>query len=539
MFRLLIIDNEKYIVNSLVQLFRDTRLGELEPVGVYSAREAIEWLERTKIDIVLTDIRMPKMNGLELQKQINRSWPRCKVIFLSGYDDFSYVQEALRGGSSEYILKTEGNDAVVAAVERAMRELTEELRMEKLLQSSKERMQQAMTLLQTEFVTGLLLGGAPSPGELERQIADLGLPLQSGAPVLMAVGRIDRWKEPYSLYDRALMHYAVQNVAAEYFDTAIRHISVVVDRSRIVWLVQPGEAAFHTLDKRMADAWKMAGRFMQGTFEYIQSTCRELLQLQVSVAIARGPVEWELAGKQFEALKALLSRGLWHDSEMLLTESERADVEPDGEAPHAGSRQIVAGLFDAIEQGERQRCLSLLNAYLASVSPSGFARTQAYHLLLAVCMELKAEAVVYERLTGLDPAQDWPEAADGFVQAVNDYFARRQSDSSRKEDHLLGQIQRFVEAHLDKDVSLTSVAEHVGLNPSYLSRLFKQKMNIGLSDYIFECRLERAKKLLREQQLKIWDVAQASGFLSEAHFYRMFKKATGRTPQEYRDASRK
>src|SRR5690606_14704865 len=110
MYRLLIVDDEEIIVNGLYEIFRNIKDLDLDVYKAYSGEEAIEWLNRTRVDIVLTDIRMPGIDGLELLEIIHRSWPQCRVIFLTGYDEFEYVYKAIQHKAVNYILKIEDND---------------------------------------------------------------------------------------------------------------------------------------------------------------------------------------------------------------------------------------------------------------------------------------------------------------------------------------------------------------------------------------------------------------------------------------------
>ena len=102
MYRILVIDDEPIIADGLYELFAQDETFALEVHKVYSAPDALKLLDRLRIDIVLSDIKMPGMNGLELLTQIHRRWPFCHVIFLSGYSDFEYVQKAMQLGADSY-----------------------------------------------------------------------------------------------------------------------------------------------------------------------------------------------------------------------------------------------------------------------------------------------------------------------------------------------------------------------------------------------------------------------------------------------------
>ena len=106
MHRLLIVDDEEIITDSLFEVFNQVMSDELDIYRAYSAREALDWLSRTRIDIVLTDIRMPGMNGLELMDEIQIYWPRCRIIFLTGHSEFDYAYQAMKVPSVRYLLKT-------------------------------------------------------------------------------------------------------------------------------------------------------------------------------------------------------------------------------------------------------------------------------------------------------------------------------------------------------------------------------------------------------------------------------------------------
>ncbi len=547
MYRLLIVDNEQYTVDSLVEMFNRRRDMELEAFGVYSPAEAMQWLARMKIDIVLTDIRMPGMSGLDLHKEIIRHWPKCQVIFLSGYDEFTYVQEALRGGSVNYILKTEEDEVIVAAVQQAMRNIDTNTQISSLMAESRRQMQQAISALQKEYFSNLLLGDSYSLRSMEKHFRELNIPLAKAEKALLIIGRVDHWNEEFSLYDRALLLYAVQNISSEYLEISVQHASFPYDRSEIVWLIQPKAMQGDIAESTRATIWRMTCQFVQGTFEGIQSTCHDLLGLSLSIAIGKAPVDWEQACAQFSELRSIYGWGLGMGQRLLLVQS--ADETASATKEHSESQSLTRRqhqldfLIYCMESNNKQSFLAALSQQLErdvgtqrmqsyyAVVPIFFHFLDLWNLLAAIGSRLDLQ-----KLPRLDLHADWDEAVRYLLELSRLIFEFKQSGMLNAENEVISQINRYVEANLGGDLSLTKIAEVIRHNPSYLSRLYKQKTGVGLSEFIMEARLEKAKELLRMEPYRIQEVSQAVGFLSEPYFYRFFKKATNMTPQEYRNS---
>ncbi|MBB6730766.1 response regulator transcription factor [Cohnella zeiphila] len=123
MFTLLIVDDEPMIADGLYEEFQDSREWDLDVYRAYSGKEALERIEHMKVDILISDIRMPGVDGIELLKQVRSRWPSCRVILLSGYKEFDYAYSALEYGAVRYVLKTEGYDKVIDTVKQAAADL--------------------------------------------------------------------------------------------------------------------------------------------------------------------------------------------------------------------------------------------------------------------------------------------------------------------------------------------------------------------------------------------------------------------------------
>ncbi|OXS55383.1 hypothetical protein B1A99_23955 [Cohnella sp. CIP 111063] len=129
MLTLLIVDDEPIIADGLYEEFKENEKWELDVHRAYSGKDALELISRMRIDLLISDIRMPGIDGIELLKQAKRHWPACKVVFLTGYKEFDYAYGALEHGAERYVLKTEGYDKIVEVVEELAVELDPSLRM--------------------------------------------------------------------------------------------------------------------------------------------------------------------------------------------------------------------------------------------------------------------------------------------------------------------------------------------------------------------------------------------------------------------------
>lgn len=140
MYRLLIVDDLPIIVDGLLELFNETDHLQLEVMKAYSGEEALEVLSHHRIDIVISDIKMPGLEGIELLREIKSQWPACKVIFLTGYNDFHYAKSAITYGGFDYILKVESDEKIIQSVERAIEKIEEENNQEQMIARAQSKM---------------------------------------------------------------------------------------------------------------------------------------------------------------------------------------------------------------------------------------------------------------------------------------------------------------------------------------------------------------------------------------------------------------
>ena len=551
MNRLLIVDNEALIVETIVDLFDRKAIPELEVLSAYSSADALRCMQTIKIDIVLTDIRMPGMSGIELHREIIKCWPRCKVIFLTGYNDFEYIHEAIRNGSVDYLLKTEGDEAIVQAVQKAITALSEAVAAEEFITKSKQQMQLIAPRLQKELLWELVQGDLLTYDALSLSFQEVNIELEPAKPVVVMIGRVDNWNEDVRSFDKSLYLFAIQNIAKEYLSAKVQLISFDFEKkTKVLWLIQPAEPKVALTADKLIELRQHCLVFLKGTAEMIQDACSALLKLNLSIAIGAAFQEWDHIAEQFDRLQQQLNRGLGLGQQLLLLEQT---VQAASGAPsnHERRKQLkkLNLLQTVLENGQRDQFIAeyaeIMKVITEGVDAMNPIKTEVYYTLVSIFLsyinrwEIQNEIgsrINLGKMTALDCQHNWKEVVDYFYQLAEVLFEHKLSGQGNQEHDVIRKVQRYVQQNLAGDLTLNRIGDVVGHNPSYLSRLYKKVTNEGLSDFIMTARLHKAKELLEENRLKIHEISISVGFLSEQSFYRFFRKALQKTPQEYRDS---
>lgn len=556
MYRLLIVDDEPIIVEGLSELFLQSDY-PLEVYQAFDGMEALAIARKLRIDILLTDIEMPEMNGIELQKEVLRLWPRCKSIFLTGYNEFDYIQSSIRGGAIDYVLKTEGDDPIVSSIEKALRVIEEEVTYEGLIANARSSLKLALPALRKEYLTGLLEGETSSSAVRRERFAQFEVPLDPDLPVVMAVGRIDRWREDRAGGDKVLFAYSINNIFEEFLAHEFELTHFRGDHERLIWLLQPkaesgyrqaiaGDPPSRAGSAEDPDPEARLHAYLLGMLESVQTACSHYLKLACSFVVSGEPFGWDELAPKYERLSQMFGRGLGLGSQMLLSD-DRAKASGDEQARSKIKR--IRLLDQYLMQKEREKFDQLFDGISEAVGESaaltaGLPLEVFYELAAIFIPHLNRFEALGEgdgqvapgKLFSISEHRSWKEASDYFRELANLLFERMDGGNDQETSEVVEQIHRYVDDHLDGDLTLNRLAEHVFLTPFYLSRLYKQKTGHNISDYITRTRVDRAKQLLGESTLKIHEVGMRIGYDSASYFTRLFKKATLLTPQEYRDS---
>jgi two-component system response regulator YesN len=390
-----------------------------------------------------------------------------------------------------------------------------------------------------------------------QEFEQMKIALHPVAPVMLLVGQIEATQASAGYSERMQLLHSVRLLAAQYMGPHLRYAAVLDERDQFCWFIQPAQ-------EQGAEEYRRAEVFLKGTLETMQGVCRESLHAAVSFALSGQPVAWsDVSAKYFELAQMLGYRvgGL----ETLLVDSEfetgilspEADValcgaEADAQPLEALMRHPYLELLELhLERGEKARYFSALRPVtdvLRTIrSKNSNLAIEAYGRLALGLLgyinrwrltEKLAFHVGQYKLMRIDAFDTWAQAADYIEQVASILFLLQDQGSARRADSAVEQIQRYVHQHLEEDLSLVRLAERARLNPSYLSRLYKQVTGENLSEFIDGARMRGATELLAQPEIRIHEVARRVGYETAASFTRFFRKQAGMSPQAYRDGKR-
>ena len=545
MYKLLVVDDEAIIVDGIFELFKELKSYPLDVYKAYSGAEALEWLNKKRIDIVITDIKMPGIDGLHLLEKIRRDWPGCKVIFLTGYDEFEYVYKAIQYDGVSYLLKTESYESIVEVVEDYLGQIQKSMKDEELIRKAQAQFHKVLPIMQKEFLTKLVDGVYLNV--TQQQFDEVEIPMHVDMPVLMIVGCINenpKKASPGGKSDFYTVNFVVEQQMAKYASVAY-----VVYKNYLVWIVQEGK---EVEEGHPAAEGHLSAYHFKGILETVQAICDETFSLKVSFAISRGAVEWSKLSDAFISLKAMLNYHGISGMETVLMEGNFQEETCKRFSINKTVTDVKLQLEKLemldlyLEQGRREEFFNTFNEikgtllYKADYFPVSYEIFYAFSLLYLSYMNRHSisETVsgeYFKMLTRFDLYQSLEEAFGCFENAAIHIFDQQNVEQEKRSIVSVQRVQQYIQDHPGKDLSLSSLADMVYLNPKYLSRLFKQTTGMYLSDYISEVKLSKAKELLKLNNMKIHEIAEFIGYSSAPYFTRFFKRATNMTPQEYRE----
>jgi len=530
MIRMLVVDDEIYALRGITQGIDWSDLPIADIREAEDVAQAMRVLESETVDLVISDIEMPGMNGLELLRWIKDHRPHTLTVFLTGHARFDYAQEALHNGCYDYVLKPVDHDALKEIVARAIEEIRmrrDRQKFEETVDANRKQWASQLPILRERFWQDVLSGRVRLSGErLDRQLADYDIPLSAEGRLLPVLLSIEQWEIELDARDESIMEYALRKAAAE----AVLEDwpgMVLQDRNEInialLYLNEGEEIDRAALLSRCAEYVRACMAYFHcrvscyvgepSSIGELPNALERLQQLERSNVSAPQTVLDASDGEQAGAGPAGLSLPPFVDWAMLLDnggyEELAARIEETLTAwqAEAASREALelfhVGILHLLYQAAFRKGFSIYDVFAMN------------------------ELQDVQALRSVQQLRGW---AGKTVSKMGQALAERQRDASA----VIAKVQSYIADNLHEELTRDSIAHSVYRNPAYLSRLFRKETGLSLSDYIAMVRIERAKRYLIDTNDKVSHIAESVGYVHFSYFAKLFKKMTSMSPQEYR-----
>lgn len=555
MYKLILVDDEEDVREGLLELIHWENLGFQIVDTAENGKEALEMVERYIPDVVVTDIQMPFMNGLELSEWIRTHYPAAKIIILTGYEEFEYAQRAIRLGIDEYILKPFSAGELSAILSKVKKQLDEEMEEKENVLLLTEHYRKNLPVLQGLFLSSLV-SRKLSQSEINEKTTHYELDL-TGEAYNVSVIHIDvpavfndlttdakssGTAKAVSLRDtndRQLQLFAVLNIVDELVASHTRH-KVFINHDEVVLL--------SIYDNAVNDGYNGLLNQTLQLLEDVKYSIERFLKLQVTIGV--GSVIPDLGGVSTsyqEAERALDYRMILGNHKMIWI----GDVE---------SKQFPSISLDEMKEKELIRCLKvgtdgeleeLLDGLFAGLIDSAV-NYQDFHvyMLMMLTAVIKAAQDVQVDLDNLfdggvkffaqlSKFSNASEAKAWFVTVCtklkNCIAAERQSSYNL----LVEDAKTYINEHYqDHDMSITKVCKQLHISTGYFSNIFKKETKMTFVNYLMNVRMEAAQSMLRLTDLKAFEIADQVGFTDPNYFSFCFRKRFGISPKEYRGGAK-
>lgn len=523
-FTMVVIDDIRAVVNGISRDMDWSGLG-IEIVGTASSGEEGLALVKEKLpDIIVTDIRMPRLSGIEMMRELRPQLPQAKFIFISGYSDFDHAQDALRLGAFDYVLKPFTPKQLAEVVGKAAQELEADRQQSEQLSDMQQKLRESMPLLRQEYLS-LLVRFSARPETLQKRWEFLQMEMQP-SPLAVVVLEIDHFvqkSENISVNDAELLRFAVQNIVEE---TVLRLAKGIVFREsvhRFVLIVNTG-----------------GGVSMLGIAEECRENVERYSKCTVSAGVSRTVQELEeLPVAYQQAVEALTYTFYTGGNSVFFWEhiTQRPEVLP---RPNA---DMEKELVYALRSGNAAQAEKLLLALLETAGKTE--NLPSPDSAKALCVELAAlirnavpELTESSELTGLMKTLTSPRAVlsdlrESLKMLCRLSCAQVQSRLQFSAQETVQTAIRYIRDHLHLNLMVGDYAAHVHLSTSYFSNLFKKVTGLSVGAFVIQAKMEQAKLLLAGDQ-PILEIAESLGYEERSYFSDVFKKTTGLTPSEFR-----
>lgn len=499
MYQILIVDDEKIEREGIQFLLSQ----EQEKFKVYEAsngKQALNILRNEDIDLLLTDIKMPHMSGLELAKKARELNEDIQVVIFSGYNDFSFAQEAIRYGVKEYVLKPVDPEIFSQVLLKVEKEIDRN-------KTRKIRDKEEQNFLQQYFLQNYIYTGKKELLEKASEMIDF-----------------DKWNQ---------WHCAILIESSRtFFDTAPESLADDLQkelRRSFFYLNLNARQSLLLFNDVYCDYVLVAN--------HLYSTLRRVYTESFHLAVSRKFEGCETLPQILTELEQQMEERFYHPENHVFTNEEEEFRQADKSAEDFRLMQRISEDISRKDLDQLKfhfKCLT--DKYKNSTQFSAMYIKFVFSNVIQALFEetqFSGERRLDREIDRLYSCSDISQILEVTEENIRDYeaFLERSMSESRNE---VATVKNYIYQHYNEDLNLETLAEKVYLSSGYLSFIFKKETGMNLNRFIRVVRMEKARELLCNTNMKVAQVSEETGFSNVSYFCRSFREYYGSSPESYR-----
>ncbi len=535
MYKVLIIDDESIIRKGIKNIINWKQLDCEVCADASDGIEGIELIKKHLPEIIITDIRMPGLDGLSMIKQVKGIVPYSKIIILTGYRDFDYVQEAIKCGAFDFLLKPSKIEELTAVLTRAVNDINDQKIRHMEIDRFKLLFEQSIPILREKLLYDIIYGLNTNEYEILEKMRLFNINIQNFVLVVMENDYDE--KSNSSQYDKHLYQFGIVNSFEEIFAEKYEVLSIMLNSSRVGFIIQKPDRK--ELD--IAEVSEKCG--------YLQEVINNGFGFTVTIAVSSGGLSpLELPEKLKECLGSLEYKSYMGNNSII----QYSDLNSffryeDYSILDKYQKQLLESIKSGNEGLVRVATQNIARYVTANKININYMKNFYYTTLSSINnirISVSAIEVDKKHEEGKDIASllkliEKSESADELNSLLEDVAVRIAEKVNNFNNKSIKLILRkaidYIQEHYNEQVTLNEVAENIYVSTFYISRMFKKELGKSFVDYLNDVRIEKSKELLKDVKYKTYEVAEIVGISDPHYFSKLFKKYSGMTPSEYRE----
>lgn len=541
MLKVFLVEDETIIREGLRDIIPWQQYGFTLVGDASDGEQALPMIRKLKPDVLITDIKMPFMDGLALSNLVSKEFPNTKILIISGYDDFEYARQAIRIGVEQYLLKPITKAMLIKTLSEVQEKIQNEREQENYLEKFRSEMQEYEQFSRRRFFEQIVAGQL-SVKEIYEKAGELHIPIHA------------------QCYNIILYSFRYKNERVNRVEDGQDAMTQIRDGLTQFFLMYPEYLLF----RWNLTTYAVLIRGDENQIQALTQRCVETIRLhmlphehEVSWHTAIGEPTLRLSGLQpcFDEVSRIFSYRHLMSSRHILTREVTQSFESgedESSLKNLDISKIDPGILNGfLQNGILEELDDFVNEYVDGLCDAAASKLFCQYLVLNVRFTAIsfAESLGYSQEEFLERTSGVQNIAQTLtVQELKEYIRQmlsaalefRESESKSQSRNMIRQALEYIEEnYADENISLKEVAGYTNVSANYFSAVFSQEMRQTFVEYLTQKRMEKAKELLRRTDKRSAEIAAEVGYKDPHYFSFVFRKTQGCTPRDYRTGGKR